>query len=341
MLMVIFGAGASYDSCSSFPLYKWPRDGTAWHRPPLAKELFLPLDQYRDISKNYRQCQYLFSDLEGRENVEEILERFRLEAETDPQRAQQLLALQYYIRDVVSHSQRAWTTYTRGVSNHQKLLDHARKWSNVCLVTFNYDKLIEDALAGMGLVMSIMESYVSDAKFKLIKLHGSIDWVNLVPSVPGLSGSPTPQALINAAARFGETNIFSVEKHQPPAEFHDRLREPYVELPALAIPTISKSRFICPDSHVEALRQCIPAVTRVLMIGWRATERHFLKMLAEGLRPETQGLAVCGKEDFAESTVGNLKAGDVPGVYYADRGGFSDFVRSPRMAEFLKVPALA
>ena len=57
MLMVIFGAGASCDSCSSFPPKKEPR-GWQDYRPPLAKELFLPTE-FRRLPRRYDRFQAL------------------------------------------------------------------------------------------------------------------------------------------------------------------------------------------------------------------------------------------------------------------------------------------
>ena len=77
MLMVIFGAGASYDSCSSFPPDQYPRSSLDF-RPPLAKELFLPLRDFRGLSAVHDRFQPLLPYLEAQENIEEILEGFRL-----------------------------------------------------------------------------------------------------------------------------------------------------------------------------------------------------------------------------------------------------------------------
>ena len=100
MLMVIFGAGASYDSCSSFPPNQWHR-GRLWHRPPLAKELFLPLPEYRDISQQFSRFQPLIPLLESRDNIEDILEEFRISADKDLECRRQLWAIRFYISALI------------------------------------------------------------------------------------------------------------------------------------------------------------------------------------------------------------------------------------------------
>jgi hypothetical protein len=121
---------------------------------------------------------------------------------------------------------------------------------------------------------------------------------------------------------------------QRPSDFVD-----YEEIPALAIPTVSKPGFVCPEEHVQLLRGYLPNVTRLVMIGWRGGERHFLEMLASGLQPGVQGVAVCGSGPAAIGTLEKLKGARVPGDYYADAGGFSDFVVNRRIEDFLPARA--
>ena len=106
MLMVIFGAGASYDSCHSFR----PNTaaGSPWSRPPLAKDLFLNVLEYRRISQRYPRCQTLFPYLDHGEDIEGTLEGLRDEAELDPERRRQLMAIQYYLSGVIAESEAHW-----------------------------------------------------------------------------------------------------------------------------------------------------------------------------------------------------------------------------------------
>lgn len=121
MLMVIFGAGASYDSYSSIPPPPEVPLESPLHRLPLAKQLFL-----RDFQAHldqYPQAKDLVTYLEphGQPNVavEEILERLKLEAEHDHVRASQILAVRYYLRRLIQDSQLEWTRQvTHGVTNY-------------------------------------------------------------------------------------------------------------------------------------------------------------------------------------------------------------------------------
>ena len=42
-----------------------------------------------------------------------------------------------------------------------------------------------------------------------------------------------------------------------------------------------KPGFECPEEHFAALTRAIPEVTRLLLIGWRGTEQHFLDLWRE------------------------------------------------------------
>lgn len=54
MLMVVFGAGASFDS---FPFVPPRPDVQTPDRPPLAAELFSDRDQFNNVLRNYPDCQ--------------------------------------------------------------------------------------------------------------------------------------------------------------------------------------------------------------------------------------------------------------------------------------------
>jgi hypothetical protein len=71
-----------------------------------------------------------------------------------------------------------------------------------------------------------------------------------------------------------------------------------VQIPALAMPMLDKTSFECPPGHLEALKQALPAVQHVLIIGWRAAEPHVLDLLKttegqqDGLLPGYSSLIV-------------------------------------------------
>lgn len=335
MLMVIFGAGASYDSCSSFPPDAYGRN-SLWHRPPLAKELFLSIDHYRIIAQKYSRFQPLIPLLESRDNIEDILEEFRLKAEIDEECRRQLWAIRFYISELIEFSQNAWVGHTRGVSNYKGLLDQVRQCSEVFFVTFNYDTLIENALHAADVQFAKIGDYVQNPKYKLVKLHGSIDWWLWIPKLATkLSDNKQPEdsEIIYNAPIVGERAVF--ERKNVAAKIP--MNEIFFHLPALAIPTTRKQEFVCPDGHVQALKECVPRVTKIAVIGWRATEQHFLDMLTDGLKNAVSVIAVCGNENAANETLERMMKARIKGDFKAAPSGFSEFVANRRMQTFLGI----
>jgi hypothetical protein len=85
--------------------------------------------------------------------------------------------------------------------------------------------------------------------------------------------------------------------------------------PALSIPVEKKDEFSCPSEHVTALEAILPRVTKMITIGWRASEEEFLNMLlasrmvkVAGIRQPVELLVVTGSKEGAEQTVKNLAA---------------------------------
>ena len=101
MLMVVFGAGASYDSVLSRPPWEYSRE-RLHYRPPLANELFGTTDEYRDAITRFPKCKPILPRLQGvvRQggSVEVELERLQEEADAgDWERYKQLAAVRYYL----------------------------------------------------------------------------------------------------------------------------------------------------------------------------------------------------------------------------------------------------
>jgi hypothetical protein len=86
MILVVFGAGASFDSAPSRPPNQYPR-GTLPNRPPLANELFLPDEGVLSGSLRYfPECHPIIPYLQAAssQTIEQRLERLQSEGEDDP-----------------------------------------------------------------------------------------------------------------------------------------------------------------------------------------------------------------------------------------------------------------
>ena len=159
-----------------------------------------------------------------------------------------------------------------------------------------------------GPVNNSLTSYIANPSYQLIKLHGSIDW-GLEVSFPERPTSP--QELIEHAAELQVSNQFM--KAGPNINFGNGS----CGFPALAIPVQSKSQFMCPETHREALVTSLPVVTKIIAIGWRATEQHFLEMLKNrltGLKGDVDLMVVSGDQKGMMETTNNLAIGPPRGT---------------------------
>jgi hypothetical protein len=279
MLMVVMGAGASFDSAPSHPVGPGTANG---FRLPLADHLFDIRPEFRHAIQSYSQIHPIVPYLRerGARSLEEVLQELYENATDHPERRKQMLALRFYIRDVIHSCSTQWLKEVDGVTNHKTLIDQLleRPMERTLLVTFNYDELIEDALLGLGFRTEHFDDYITRmTKFALYKLHGSVRWARLVKA----SARVTVGELIEEAARYDlqDRRAFRFYNNLGATTIDD-----WLAVPAIAIPVNRKSDFECPTTHLDNLRQQLPHVDKILAIGWRAKEAHFLSLLTTHLR---------------------------------------------------------
>jgi hypothetical protein len=271
MLLVIFGAGASYDSCSDF-MGRTDIPG----RIPMANELFAP--RYNEFMRGRAAMRAIVPWLRFRngENVERVLERLRAEGETYPKRSEQLMAVRLYLAAMLSSVEDAWIKDTGAVSNYRTLLDEINRLcpsEPVSFVTFNYDRMLERAIeSDTSRRMSAVSDYMRPGeRLNVYKVHGCVNWFRRViaPRVP-VAQLRNDVGRIAHAAEIELLDAFTSDA----AEFAG---EPYV--PAIAVPLESKQDWECPTWHIEHLASIMPEISRILSIGWRATDWPFLQIL--------------------------------------------------------------
>jgi hypothetical protein len=126
-----------------------------------------------------------------------------------------------------------------------------------------------------------------------------------------------PEEVISQIARLSISDSYVVaekQPHQGPPLF-----------PAIAIPVSEKSTFECPRSHLGELERLIPKVTKILTIGWRGAEKHFLDMLSKGLA-NSRGVkivTVAGTPSDAQATAAIMQALHFPVAIVGSFAGFS------------------
>jgi len=347
MLMVIFGAGASFDSAPTYPPGAEVLGGDGvnnFHRPPLANELFENRPVFAEAITRFPACQPIvprLRSLKG-ESLEAALQDLQTKAIDYPRGLQQLAAVRYYLQYILWQCGIAWRDVAKGVTNYKTLLDQIerenKKNEPVCLVTFNYDTLLEDALSDFGLPIEAFPDYTKKHPFyRVFKVHGSVNWARIVENEIQ-SRNPThawsvAHEWIQRAAEVRITDNYVLSTEYPTAVVGGR-----PAFPAIAIPVEREKNFECPPDLLEELRALLPQTTRVLVIGWRATEEHFLDLLKAHLKPGIRLHVVAGgAKDAEEAQVRICRAliNSRPSHSSASDEGFSDFILSGKVEKFL------
>lgn len=334
MLLVICGAGASYDCVAEGPRSVLQE---RW-RPPLTKDLFAGeramavANAITEARGPIGELQQVVSDASSVEQVLSGWDEVASGKKAGPmvQRRHDLNAVRWFlsqrVREVAD-----WPDPIAHQTHYLSLVRRIEAWrepreQRVTYVTFNYDTLLDEALDGELLVdlQTNPDGYCLNPNTSLVKLHGSVNWWHTV----GIATSPTVDRNKRrrlAIAEADESNI------SPAIDYFPNWTElPAVHLPAIAVPVLDKDGFECPDHHVEALRQGLEEVDRVLIIGWRAKEAKFVEMLTAikgGLRLEVVTTSEGHSQDVADvlTAAGVVKPADLR--LYGE--GFSGFINEP------------
>ena len=362
MLMVIFGAGASYDSSPDFPAPSGIEviRSEPW-RPPLTNELFLDTNgSFGDIVQKYTRLRYILPFLRQPQNnrsVEQQLEFYLEEASADEERQRQLFSVRYYLHDLFRKVSTEWLKRTNGVTNYATLIDQIRHLNRagetVCLVSFNYDLLLDHAIFPTGANTLPLEKHFSHTMFKLFKPHGSVDWARFAvgpeasrfPSFADAPAGPTrhPDQLIELGPELRLSDQYVRANATDPDQM---FTFDWSIVPAIAIPVQTKTEgtFQWPDSHRKYLEELLPQVTKILIIGWRGKEAHFLKLLREKLPrggvTQITHLQAVGRDSSEASDISKQFVADigryVKKLHTGSTQGFSQFVREERVGFFFK-----
>jgi hypothetical protein len=340
MLMVICGAGASYDSVLPEEL---ANISSMSQRPPLAKDLFEGRPEFTRLLQLF-QCDDLAVHLRGAirnsgGDLETELEKLTQQAEGNERLQRELIGLLFYLQGIMWQCSQ-WGNDQGILTNHRALLrqiDLHRGDEQVCIVTFNYDTLIENALTRYkDEPLESLDSYVTGA-YKLFKLHGSVDWGLRVREDYGSSffGDELRQKMIQRGS------------HLPVSDIYVKLAEPSPRtengrplLPAISVPVLGKTEksFRCPEEHLAMLGACLKELRKILVIGWRGSEEHFLGLLTRPNPPEyPQVMIVSDSNASAEETADALRSRDLCISPQKVTTGFSGLIGSEELENFLAI----
>jgi hypothetical protein len=337
VLVVVFGAGASYDSNPDIPASVRHE-----HRPPLANALFeMDRQATREAADAFPMAAPALmaarADVRAGGTVEATLTRLQAEAEEDPRARCQLMALRFYLQRVLSRIPDAWNADAVRQTSYVSMLDQLARWQRdtghgLCLITFNYDTLLEDACGVVfGQRFGHMDDYPARDGVHVYKPHGSVDWAQAAVWHGGqfakgdaarraICERPDVQILDGDLAVRAPTDRVIEQLGQ------DKGGPVIAWIPALAIPVEAKPDVVMPQSHRSNLQQDLAQATAVLCVGWRARETHFLRILQEGLPSRPLPLwSVSVDRESASETVDNLWRTGRFDRFLPVGGGFAQF----------------
>lgn len=346
MLMVVFGAGASYDSVDIGKAGDFLRHE---FRPPLTKEIFAARDSFGEAIDKFPAIRSLVSDLRGNADLEPALELLATRAEATPFLLKGLLALRYYLREILTECGREWFRDAHGVTNYHRFLVKIREWqhqtgSPVCFVTFNYDTFLEQAVADVYPEWHIasMREYINRRDCILIKPHGSVSWGHVTElkdaSGPRMPPDAKSRELIAQASRVTRE---LVDEYSMMKEGWNYSEDGRLAIPAIAVPVQNKSEFECPTEHLSALQEAVHETSALLTIGWRGTEKHFLRLWTENapLLASMPALVVTTGRQSAGQVRDNFNQAGVGKNWewnLSPYSGFSGFLDGDQLHEILK-----
>ena len=339
MLMVVFGAGASFDSVN---LSQHPNIDPAY-RPPLANDLFHSRfdDMFHGLRSELVPILNMLRSLPNDRPVERVLQELEERAAGYPRRRGQLMAVRFYLRLLLRSCGDVYAEGADHATNYVALFDSIAEWQHhtgeeVAIVTFNYDLMVEYALgAVVDMTFGTTRAWMTGPGIRVFKLHGSVNWAHPA-HIPGHQGDMQIADVCRAAN--GETldvdgRIFEVSDTVGSAS-----TSVTTHVPALAIPVVSKSGFECPSDHLDELKTVLPRVDRILVVGWRATETDFVRLWQELVPMESVIRTFVNAEsvEAANATIANLDStGIVQRTTAPLGGGFTDLVRGSTVWDFL------
>lgn len=205
----------------------------------------------------------------------------------------------------------------------------------MCLVTFDYDRMIERALGSVGVTIKTISQYIENDEFKLFKLHGSANWAREVVA-PEIDLDRDCWEIVRDLIQRAEQLNLGTGRYRVVQEHPIGKSDDVALFPAIAVPVETKHEYECPRDHPDCLRGYLPKITRLLLVGWRGAEQHFLGLLKESLPEKVPLYAVARDRQEAEEVIARVEEAGVRVDGTPAEGGFSEFVVSREAEEFLR-----
>lgn len=355
---VILGAGASHDvrGLGTHTINKG-------YQPPLTSQLFnIDNELYSEIIRNYPGAEYLANMLaeyavSGERSIEDYLRQYAEHSNITI--STYFKHIPGYLRDLFWRASNNYVTmpssYVRLVNG--LIVEHPHQ---VLFLVLNYDTLLERALERYGQFEynNITQYINSDLPAKVIKLHGSINWLKLLGRVPETE-SPR-NAWIKQVANL---DIFQpVEEHEIEiSHFSENIcgymgkepRERRLYYPIMTAPLAGKdiNKTVCPQSHIEAATEFLKDCFKFLIIGTSGLDedlKDFLQTSVNHTRNPDPEVVIVDYDSPSKPNATDNVARQFGESIFADvyilkeiklyNKGFRKFLASQEFQQFIKLP---
>ena len=290
-ILIVIGAGASYD-CWTKVLSK---SALQKQKLPLANDLFSS-----EYTQNFYLTKYnlvgLAGKLRDKLNLTKNEEKpFDVEFElseindratkiNDLNRLQDLFKSKFYLHNLIYDLAKDTLEQTNSHTVYIDLLNQLKDWIDndqashfVDIVSFNYDNLLEDAMAnvyGYNWTHKNMDNplraYTAGNNLKIYKPHGSINW-----------GREISRRYTNPDDLFVDFDQITLNDsfvYITPNNFFGPEEKNYI--PAIAVPFKNKDSFEeCPSTMQSEMIKAVENADNLITIGWKGTDRNFTDLL--------------------------------------------------------------
>lgn len=132
------------------------------------------------------------------------------------------------------------------------------------------------------------DDYVKHDKFKLLKIHGCVNWGRVYTNLQGQSIKSGNGQKYNFDRGTWQSSyqvlkeLTGMQRSTKPVAIYDNLitgGEQDLLYPALAIPMGGKENPVCPPPHIDEAKKFLKHCKKFLFIGYRANDETVLDLL--------------------------------------------------------------
>jgi hypothetical protein len=275
-LVVLLGAGASYDCLDNLPYVD--RE----FRPPLTKEIFEPRSRFLQILRKYPGASALADAIRTAVDRGKPLERvIRDGLNSNSKRVRRhYVQVALYIQELIGtvSSDFAPMHSTRFHSLVKDVEERLGKvFDKVLYLSLNYDGFMEKALFDFyGVRFATFGEYLAGNGWSLVKLHGSANW-----GFPYLRAEEGVQTLPEDDQFRKYLDALRDDDNEPKPALADlmivgsaiersrfiRYHNGHFIYPAIAAPVEGKTEYVCPIEHSQHAEKLVAECTDFLVLG--------------------------------------------------------------------------